>query len=132
MASLVNDPRHGRAARFETGWFLPLLTVIRIDWAVLAVENMHLVMAIGLGEKYAELSIGKVEIDRLVSNFGDGIIPPGDGLLFVQHPRDAMIERVFDERALGLGRRLVGGPAGIGDDRNEDEAEEGDRDPDGS
>ena len=35
-------------------------------------------MAIGLGEKDAEIGIGEFEIDGLVSDFGDGIVPPGD------------------------------------------------------
>ncbi len=89
-------------------------------------------MTISLGEKYAELGNGKVEIDGLLGNFGDGLVPPSDGLFFVQHPRDAMIERVLDERALGVGCRRVRGPARIVNDRDEDEAEQGNLHPDGS
>ena len=61
-----NQRRHGRAAGLETGRFLPFRTEKRIDGAVLTVEDIDLVMAIGLGEKYAELGVREVEIDGLV------------------------------------------------------------------
>ena len=78
LPRFVNDPRYGRAACLKTRWVLPLLTVIRIDGPVRAVENVNLIMAIGLGEKNAEFRIREVEIDGLVSDFGDGFVPPGD------------------------------------------------------
>ena len=39
-------------------------------------------MAIGLGEKYTELGVREVEINVLVRDLSDGIVPPGDGFLF--------------------------------------------------
>jgi hypothetical protein len=122
-----NQCLHDRAAGLETGRLLPFRTEKRIDGAVLTVEDVDLVMAIGLGEEYAELGVREVEINGLVRDLGDGIVPPGDGFLFVQHARDTMIESVLDERAFAFGRRLVGRPARIGNDREQDQAEEDNR-----
>ena len=99
----------------------------RVDRLILGVEDVDLVMGIGLGEEDAEIGVGEFHIEDLVGDLDDGIVPPGDALLLVQRARDALVESVLEQRALDLGSGLVGRPAGIGNDRKQKQAEEGDR-----
>ena len=98
-----------------------------IERTVVGIEDVDLVMAVGLGEEDAEIGVGEFEVDGLVGDLDDGVVPPGDALLLVQRARDALVEGVLEQRALAFGRGLIGRPAGVGDDGKQQQSEERDR-----
>jgi len=130
-ARFGNHRLSGWAARLEITGLLPLPAEIRIDRPVLCIEDVDLVVAIGLGEEYAELVIGKFEINVRIGELGDGFIPPSDRLLLTEQARDTKIESVFNEGSLAVYGGLVGRPAGVGDDGEQEQTEKSDRDADG-
>ena len=69
-------------------------------------------MTVGLGQKYSEVAIRKIEIDVLIRDLRNRIVPPGHTFLAVEHIRDALVKRVFEERSLGVGSSTVRGPTG--------------------
>ena len=125
----VDNRRESRAALFERRGIKSFRVRKAIERTILSVEDVNLVMSVGLGEKDAEIGVSEFEIDGLVGDLNDGIVPPRDALLFVQGAGNAFVERVLDEHAFALACRLVGRPARIGNYREEHKPEEGDRDP---
>ncbi len=80
-------------------------------------------MPVCFGQKHAEVGIREFDIDALVSNLSDGIIPPGDTLLLAQHAPDAPFERVLKKLPLALHGARIGRGPGVDDDRQERQAE---------
>ena len=104
------------AAALEYGRLTPFGLRKCIKRAILAVDDVDLVMAVRLGEENAEIAVSEVEIDGFVGDLDDGIIPPSDALLFVEDAGDALIERVLEKGALAFGRSLVRRPTRIRND----------------
>ena len=84
-------------------------------------------MAVGLREEYAKLVVGKLKINVLIRELRNRFVPPSDGFLFAEHSRNAEIESVRNEVAFALDGGLVGPPPGIGNDCEQDDAEQGRR-----
>ena len=73
-----------------------------IEGTIFAIQDVHLVVAVCLSEKNAEIRVDKIEIDGLVCDLDNGVIPPSDTLLLVQRAGDALIKGILEESTLTL------------------------------
>src|SRR5690606_15720988 len=88
------------------------------------IEDIDLVMAVGLGQVDPELRICEFEVERAVRGIDHRLAPPGNALLSVEDRGNALIESVLDQRAVDVARRLVHAPVRDGDGRRQKHAEE--------
>ncbi|ODR96151.1 hypothetical protein AUC69_15395 [Methyloceanibacter superfactus] len=127
---LFDQRLEGGAAGLERRGLLALCLKPREERLVLAVEDVNLVLPVGLGQENTKIGVGEFEVDCVIGDLDDGVVPPGDALLLVQNAQDAFVERVVEKDALSLDRGLVRRPAGISDDREQKHAEKSNRHPD--
>ena len=110
--------QHLSPADLEGIGVLPPLVAIGVDRLVQGIDDVDLVVPVGLGQEDAEIAVDETEIGR-IDDQSDGIVPPGDALLLVEGPGDALVQRILDPGPFGLNLHAVRLDAHIHDGTNQ-------------